>query len=302
MSLTQEQLEQRLNYITGTDAGTICRVNPWGNIIDLWKQKTRLAPIEQKFSLALKMGSLLEPVVAQLFEEAAHQKLTVVDELLVHKTIPYMAANVDRMVQGRNEVVELKTARMPNGEWGDVGENLIPSQYLCQIYHYAMVTDAERMHVGVLFKATDEFRKYSFERNERLESIILEKEKLFWECVQTMTAPEPDNGDEVMSLYGTDVLEDMVVASGDVEIAVGKLKAVKTHIKELEESQKELESVIKAAMGNKTILMGQQRRLATWNVCSGRTLLDSKKLENDYPEAYDSCLKKSPDYRMLLIK
>lgn len=302
MSLTQEQLEQRLNYLTGSDAGIICNLNPWENIIDLWKTKTRLQPIQQKSNPALRMGSLLEPIVAQLFEEETNLKLSIVDSLLVHPTIPYMAGNIDRMVDGHNALVELKTARTDKG-WGDYGQNIIPPYYLCQIYHYAIVANVDYMYCGVLFKAQDEFRHYYFERNERFEKLLIEKEAAFWDCVQKMIPPEPRTGNEVISLYGTDVIQDTQICELSVEEKVHALIGVKSAIKDMEEQQLELESIIKATMGKKTILVGPAgNKLATWTVTPGRTSVDTKALQEKYPDAHKECLKKGADFRTFRVK
>ena len=98
MSLTEQQLIERQNYIGGSDASTICGVNPYGNIIELWQEKLGLKEIEDiSDKPVIRAGNYLEPVVAQWFEDDTGKPLEIAKDTFYHKSIPYMAANVDRL-------------------------------------------------------------------------------------------------------------------------------------------------------------------------------------------------------------
>ncbi len=199
MSLTEAQKENRLNFVTGSDAAVICGVSPFGNIIDLWRQKCRLMEQEDISHLPhVKAGIFLEGAVAEWFEHEAQKVCEVELDFQEHKTIPWMGGNIDRRIRGENALLECKTARFADA-WGDAGDNIIPDYYLCQCAHYAAVCDVERVYVAVLIGGID-FRWYTYERNKILEAIIISKEKAFWECVKTETPPEPRPPSEVVSL------------------------------------------------------------------------------------------------------
>src|SRR5271170_1103819 len=178
MSLTEQQLEERKNYIGGSDASTICGVNPYGNIIELWQEKLGYKEIEDiSDKPVIRAGNYLEPVVAQWFEDDTKKPLEIAKDTFYHKTIPYMAANVDRLVTGESAILECKTAGRDIG-WGKDGDNIIPDHYLCQVAHYVATLDLERAYIAVLIAGSD-FRHFVYERNAKLEEMIIKKEKEF---------------------------------------------------------------------------------------------------------------------------
>lgn len=302
MSLTEQQLEQRLNFCTGSDASIICGVSPWGNIIDLWRQKLRLMEQEDiSWKPSIKAGNYLEPVVAQWFSDDTGKLCEVDTEFKIHKTIPFMAGNIDRKITGENAILECKTTSRDDN-WGADGDNCIPDYYLCQVAHYAAVCDVERAYIAVLIRGTD-FRWYTYERNPKLEEIIIAKEKAFWECIKTEAPPEPRNVDEVISLYNIATNEEPLIAEDGVEHALVMLNDRKKAIKELEAEQKNIEMTIKSFMKNHDTLFDRQgKKIATWSNAKGAVRFDVKKFAEEHEKLYEQYLKTSQPSRRFVIK
>lgn len=302
MSLTEAQLKQRLNYITGSDAAIICGVSPWGNIIDLWRQKLRLAEQEDISHVpAVKAGNYLEPVIRKWFSDETLKPVCEIKEMLIHKDIPYMAGNIDGKIIGENAILECKTTSRDDG-WGADGENRIPDYYLCQVAHYAAVCDVDRAYVAVLIRGSD-FRWYAYERNQKLEELIIKKEKAFWECVKTETPPEPRTENEVISLYNQATDENPLIADNTIEHKIHQIQLVKTRIKEYEEEEAELISTIKAYMKNHNILHGSNGKIiATWNNAKGAVRFDAKKFAAENQKLYEKYLKQSEPTRRFTLK
>lgn len=303
MSLTAEQLEQRLDYITGSDASVICGVSPWGNIVDLWRQKLRLTQAPDISSNThVKAGNYLEPAVRQWFCDEAAKDVETDAAFIIHPNIPYMAGNIDGRIKGENAIFEAKTtARADN--WGEQGEFLIPDYYLCQVAHYAACEkDCERAYIAVLIRGSD-FRWYTYERNDKLEQMIIEKEAKFWDCIKKEQAPEPRNSDEVISLYGYQCKDEPVIADGDLSIAVDELRDTKAIIKDAQDKQKKLEDKIKVYMTDKSTLLNIDGKIAaTWKVSKPRKTFDSKALELDNRELYEKYTKEGKPSRRFLLK
>jgi putative phage-type endonuclease len=303
MSLTEKQLEERKNYIGGSDAATICGVNPYGNIIELWQEKLGLKEIEDiSDNPAIKAGNYLEPVVAQWFSDETKKKVILAPDTFYHKSLPWMAANVDRLIEGEKAALECKTASRDTG-WGSDGDNTIPDYYLCQVAHYACVLDLERVYIGVLIGANDMRHHYVYERNQKLEDMIIAKEKAFWECVKTETPPEPRSMDEVISLYSQATDEETLIITHEVELALDVLRHSKSRVKELEEIIESSEKIIKSYMKNHSILYDVNGKLAaTWKNAKGAQRFDAKRFAKEHKDLYEKYLKTGEPIRRFLLK
>lgn len=303
MSLTKEQLEQRLNCITGSDAAIICGVSPYSNAIDLWREKCRLVERPDISDLpAVKAGNYLEPVVRQWFSDLTCKHIETEKSMITHPTLSWMAGNIDGWIPKDKAVFEAKTAGYSNG-WGEDGDNTIPDHYLLQVAHYVAVKGCERAFIAVLIGGRD-FRHYVYERNAKLEEMLIKKEKAFWECVQTKTAPEPRNADEVISLYGYTSKEESAIATPEIEESIMELTQVRDAIKKHEIQEKELSDKIKCFMAQSDTLYNTSGKikLATWKASKPVMKFDSKQFQAENKSLYEKYIKQNSSRRTFLVK
>ncbi len=302
MSLTEAQKEQRLNYITGSDAAVICGVSPWGNIIDLWQQKLRLAVAEDISDKPfVKAGNYLEPVVAQWFSDETGKLCEVDTAFQIHKSIPFMAGNIDRRITGENAILECKTTSR-DGDWGAYGDNTIPDYYLCQVAHYAAVCDVDVAYIAVLIRGSD-FRWYTYSRNHKLEELIIKKEREFWECVKTETPPVPRTPEEVISLYSYATDEEPLIVDECIQEYIEQLKTNRQQIKDIEIANDICETRIKVYMKNHDILHGHDGRpVVTWKNAKGALRFDAKRFAEENQSLYEKYLVTGQPTRRFLIK
>jgi putative phage-type endonuclease len=301
MSLTAKQLEERLDYICGSDAATICGISPYGDKIKLWQEKTRQIHAEDISDKPyIKAGNFLEPAVRAWFEKETGMTVTLDPKLIVHKDIAYMAGNIDGWV-GDDAIFEAKTASFDTG-WGEQGDNTIPDHYLCQVSHYMAVCDVKRAYVAVLIRGND-FRHYVIDRNYKLEEMLLRTQKSFWDCVRTRVAPRPASGAEVISLHGYKSIEEPVVANGDIQQDLIQLEKVKQTIKKLDSQKSELEDKIKIFMGQNDTLLSQSGKIAvTWKSAKSTKRFDSASLKEDDVETYSKYVKEFSASRRFILK
>lgn len=303
MSLTTEQLEQRLNYITGSDCAIILGVSPWGNAIELWQQKTRLA-IAPDISAkpAVRAGIYLEPVVRQWFSDETNKRVTTDNnDMLVHPTISYMAGNIDGKIVGESAILECKTSGFDKG-WGKDGDNTIPDYYLAQVAHYVCVCNVERAYIAVLIGGSD-FRHYVYERNSALEQIIINKQAEFWECVQSGKPPEPRNSKEMLSLHGYQSINEPVIADTKIEAYVECLVNCKEEIANLEKDKEILEEKIKLFMGkNDTLVSPYGKICATWKESKPVKRFDLQSFRAEHNETYNQFVKECSATRRFCVK
>jgi putative phage-type endonuclease len=286
MSLTKEQKEWRLDHVTGSDVGTICGVNPWGNVVELWQEKLGLREAEDiSNNPRVRAGIYLEPVVAKWFEDETGKSVYIDDDSLTHKEYPFMGAHIDRRVKGENAILECKTAGYSQG-WGEKGDNTIPDSYLCQVAHYVAVCDVERAYIAVLIGGND-FRWYIYERNYKLEKTLIERCKTFWNCVQKGIPPEARTSEEMIALYSQAGQLEALIASEEIESSIEKLKEIKTQKKELEVLEEAHELQIKKFMRSHDILLANSgKKLVTWKNRKGSTTFDRYTFKEEFPEIY----------------
>lgn len=301
MSLNSDQLEARLDYICGSDSAVICGVSKWGNAIELWQEKTRQkTPKDISDNPYVKAGNFLESSVRKWFESETGIKVSIDNNLIVHKTIPYLAGNIDGRI-GEDAIFEAKTSSSEIG-WGEQGENKIPDHYLLQVSHYMMVTNTQKAYVAVLIRGSD-FRHYVIERNLKLEAMMLRKYEKFWNSVKTETAPEVSTGQEVLSLYGYESIQEPITANGDMQVEIEKLEDLKIKIKESEIKKQEIEDKIKIYMGQKdTLLSTSGKIVATWKQTRETSRFDASAFKKENEKLYMKYIKPCSAQRRFVVK
>lgn len=167
-------LAQRRGGIGGSDASTIAGVNRWGSRFELWLDKTGRLP-EQPETPAMRMGRVLEPVVAGLFTEETGVR-TRRAGLMASKARPWQRVSVDDLTEDGG-LLECKTTnwRMAE-EWDD---DQVADHAEVQVQHALAVTGRSHAWVAVLIDGRD-FRFRQVERDERLIGVITEMEERFW--------------------------------------------------------------------------------------------------------------------------
>lgn len=303
MGLTEEQKQERLKHITATDVPVILGLSPWGNIIDLWREKVGLSVAEDiSDKPAVKAGLYLEPVIAQWFADSNGKELYEDDQLKVHSSIPYFAAHTDRLIKGENAGLECKTASRKDG-WGDVGENVIPDYYLAQVAWEALCWDFDVVYTAVLISGRDFRGHYQYKRNEMLEKAMIKQCKAFWDCVENEMPPTPRTTDEIISLYGYQEAGEVIAADGNIQEEVEILRETKIQIKTLQEKQKMCENHIKSFMELNSTLVGQDGRIeATWKLPKPTNRFDLERFKDEQPELYEQYVKSSQGSRRFLLK
>lgn len=279
-------LAQRRTGITGTDVSAILGINPWASPLDVWLEKRNQA-IPKVQNMAMKLGNLLEPVVATLYEDQTGAEL-VNPGFLRHKERDWHIGTPDRIsiIKNPEEVyswwhlIEIKTARSGN-DWGEPETDQIPRQYLTQVAWYLSLTDLQEAHVAVLIGASD-YRRYVVHRDLELEGVLLERCEAFWKNnVLAGQMPQVD-GSETATKYITDRFprnfEPLRLAdSGEIALAQ-RLKAARDAKAAAEKQQDECENLLKIAIGDaEGIDLGALGKI-TWKNTKPRETVDWKTL------------------------
>lgn len=239
----EEWLALRRNYIGGSDAAAVVGLSPFSSPYRVWAEKSGLI---EGFSgnLATEVGSFLEEFVAGLFERETGKKVRRLNASIVNTDYPWAIADVDRVLVGTKEGLEIKTTsalatkKFKNGEF--------PTQYYCQCVHYLAVLGPEwkRWNLAVLIGNSD-FRTYTIERDEDEIAALMKAEAELMEKIKNGTPPETHDGDgSVMdSVFACDA-EKSVDVSGIANL-LEEYTRLKDDIDELEHRRSEIGTKIR---------------------------------------------------------
>jgi hypothetical protein len=184
--LTRLQREARSKGIGGSDAERIMS----GDWYQLWAEKTgRLQPEDLSRVLPVQMGLATEAFNAYWFHLQSGLQVnrapSVIERCHVHPAYPQMLCNIDGLViiDGRLRLFEAKHVN-PFGSKGDQ-----PAKHYAQIQHCLEVLDLEGCELSVFFGSMD-WSRFSIERDKDYGALLIDREREFWEHVQSDKPPE----------------------------------------------------------------------------------------------------------------
>lgn len=281
----EEWLNYRRQGIGGSDAASIIGLNPYSSAFSVYMDKLGLVP-EIEENEAMWLGTQLEPILAERFMQESGLKVERRNVIYQHPEHPFMLANIDRWIVGKNAGLEIKTTNMLNRNDFESGD--IPANYYCQCMHYIAVTGASEwwLAVAVLGKG---FHIFKVERNEDEINALIEVECGFWEYnVLKQVPPDPDGSASAANLIrsrfpqnrGDGVMVPLFGMEGKVDRILELDEQIKTLEKESDKLKQVIELEIGEADGGRT-----QNHFIYWRTQS-RSTLDSKKLQADLPDVY----------------
>ena len=189
----EKWLEYRKQGIGGSDASVVCGINRYKSPVELWMEKTGQLPYQEAGEAAY-WGTQLEALVRSEFTKRTGIEVRQVKQLLQSEDHPFMLANLDGVCEHPDYgpcIFEAKTASAYKaGEWDDA----IPDEYLLQVSHYMAVTGYKAAYIAVLIGGNT-FRWRLIERDDKLISMLIPFETIFWKHVQGGTPPPLDGSD-----------------------------------------------------------------------------------------------------------
>lgn len=297
----QEWLEARKHGIGGSDVSAIAGLNKWKSAVGVYLDKTGQAPDEDSAGEVAYWGNVMEDVVAQEFSLRTGLRVRRRNAILKHPKYPFMLANVDRLIVGKREGLECKTAsEYLKGSWED---EEIPAAYLLQIQHYMAVTGYGAWHIAVLIGG-NKFLYKKIERDEELISYLIQIEKDFWENNVLKQIPPMFDGsdasvDLLKALYPESVPESEIQLPGDAETFIEALDAIDVELKSAGLQKKEYENQLKDMMkDNEKAYSGE--RTVTWKSYNTNRF-DSKRFKAERPDLYEKYVN-TTSARKFLIK
>ena len=295
-----EWLAMRQRGIGGSDAAAILGVSPWTSRYTLWTDKTMKAISNDEPTDAMRFGTLMEPIVADMFAENASMTVFKDTNLYAHPEHEFMLANLDGLVSTWcndqvDALLEVKTARR---RWDDG----VPAYYVSQVQHYMAVTGMEVTFVAALFNG-EEFQRFEVQRDETYIDRLINMEAEFWQLVQRHQQPEIDGSESTFNA----VRKAYDATSGkateltpDIVDLIAKRATAKQAQATAEAEVREAEARIMEAMQDAEVGTVDGKSLVTWKRQS-RSSLDSKALKEAHPDLVEQ-FSKSSTFRVLRVK
>lgn len=257
-------LEKRKHYITGTDAGKLIGVSPYGGKFAVWLDKMgRAAPVVE--TPAMKAGKKFESAILQTYAEEMNCKLEHVDgyQLITCDKYPRLGASLDGWNHDLQIPVDAKNIKWKNEKWGDAWTDQFPEYYKAQLQVQMMVTGATFAHLAVMFSGQD-FFIYSMEYDEDMAQKILDASDEFWPFVERDKMPEADGSDEATEYIKSEFARGDAAAvkepTEEILEALKGLQKAKLDEKDAQDRKTEFENRIKIYMGDATVIPG----ICTW--------------------------------------
>lgn len=199
-----EWLENRGNYIGGSDVACILGLNPWKTNVQLWLEKTgKVEPEELGDNPLVVYGINAEPYLRELFKLDYPDMQVFYEEnnTWTNDKYPFAAASLDGWLidsAGRRGIFECKTATINSSTQRAKWDNRIPDNYYCQVLFYMAVCEADFVIVKAQLKTQYgdeeprlETRHYRIERRdvEKDIELIMKNAERFYRAIQEDKEP-----------------------------------------------------------------------------------------------------------------
>lgn len=284
MGLTKEQLKERLGYIGASDAAAVLGLSRWATPLSVWAEKTgEVEPEDISDKLHIEVGTELESLVCKLFTKRTGKKITNAPKTFYHSKYPFLAANLDGIIESEDAVFEAKTASgWKAKEWE--GES-IPQEYIVQVLHQLAVTGKKIGYIACLIGGNADFRWKVVPRDEKAIAQIIKKEVDFWQKfvlpkVMPLTITKNDS-DTLFKLFPMGINEEPVELGPKADILVDTLKALQQDEKALKGQIDKTRNEIKAMLKDAEIGFTANWRITWRNQISKRVNIDKLK-EKDW--------------------
>jgi putative phage-type endonuclease len=288
----------RKGYIGGSDIAAVMGMSRWTTPLQLWSEKTgKVEPEDISEKEYVEMGNELEETVARLFTKRTGKKVRRAPKNYRHPVHDFVRCQVDRLVEGTDQLLECKTASAwKEKEWE--GEE-IPQEYILQVNWQLGITGRNVGHIAVLIGG-QKFLYKEIQFDPELFNNQLQAALDFWRMVEEKQEPMAMGADNsfMVELHPKEESEELQEVQ-ELNASIGLVQQLKATIKETIEQKEEIEAKIKQAIGDNAGILTDEYKV-TWKR-QQTSRLDTKSLKISEPDVYAAFLKTS-ESRVLRVR
>ncbi len=298
-------LRLRQKGIGGSDVPAILGLSRYKTPLDVYNEKTADLPIQREETPRMRAGKKLESTIADWWAEEYNFKIQHDNKIRTHPEIPFFLANIDRLIlsTGHDRGTGILECKNTNGwafkTWQDDG---LPTDFYAQVQHYFNVLGHSWGAVAVLVDGWD---LKSIDNLPDREFIKLMQDKLisFWRNhVEKRIPPPPSTNEEVKDLYPKADTGKVLEATAETAELVRIRMELKNKADETAARLEEVETRIKATMGDAEILRYAGENLATWKNDKPSMKFDKTSFAELEPMLYKHYSYEVPGSRRFIIK
>lgn len=259
----------RRSGIGASEAAAVLGLDRYATAADVWARKVGREP-EPAENLAMKLGTLLEPVVADLYAERTGIRVRRRRRALYDPEHRELYAHLDRW--NRDRIIEIKTASRPSEEWGADGTADVPVTVMVQAMLQMRYARRAHAHVAALLWGR-ELRVYELAYDRELADDLVERLAAFWrDYVVPNVQPPVDGSDAARDFlrrrYPADSGEEIVAAPSNLPL-VTRLLAARADAERAKAEQQAAENAVKEFMAEAASLIYPTGKI-TWRAQSAR--------------------------------
>lgn len=290
----------RASGIGGSDIACILGIDPFRSEWDLWLEKSHdpaWQPQEQTPPMLL--GTLMEPVVAQLYEMNTGRRVQLHpnDDRTVWHPNGIMYAHIDGYAYGDPEGTGVFESKVPRSgkDWA-AG---VPMYYETQARSYRLITGAPWIDVAALFRDNAEFQVFRLYADQAKDEAIVARVEDWWERRIVRGEAPPMDGSDGASRYLAKrhygpTSDEILPVGADLQSAVDAFISTKALISRYEGNQAALRNQIIDAMGEYAYANGDG-----WRIIFKRSKGFAKIKWEEVAKAYRRILEESLDRSVL---
>ena len=294
----------RTKFIGGSDIAAVMGMSRWKTPLQLWAEKTgKVEQPDLSNVEAVEMGSELEETMARMFTKRTGKKVRrapkdykLPPQFDGQNVYDCFSCQVDRLVEGTDELLECKTASAwKEKEWED---EEIPAEYILQVQWQLGITGRSVGHIAVLIGG-QKFVYKEIKADPELFAKMLKEAIKFWSMVEMKTPPMAagDDNDFIIKLHPEN--DEQLQEMQEMNDSIALLQQLKEDIKNILEQKDEVEAKLKQVIGDNLGIETSDYKL-TWKKQT-TTRLDQKNLKEEQPEIYNRYAYTS-DSRVLRVR
>ena len=296
----EEWLKYRKMGVTGTDASSICGLNPYKSALQIFIDKTT-DNIDIFDNEAMRQGRELEEYVTMRFCEATGKKVRRANAIFMNDKHSWMLADFDRLVVGERAGLECKTVSAYSADkWAN---GAIPLHYQLQCQHYLAVSGYDCWYIAALILGK-EFIVRKIERDEELIQNLITIEKRFWEQnVLAGIMPDPDGSKqagELLAKYYPREKGKKVILSEQFSLQLKRREELAELIKKMETEKKTIEQSLVKYLGENESTEAENSKFYVKWISYDTPRIDTDLLKSEAPEIYERYKKTSTVSRLTI--
>jgi predicted phage-related endonuclease len=177
------EIRDRRHFIGGSDARIIMGKDE-KKLLRLWREKRgEVASLDLSGELIVQLGLVTEDLNRRWYELNSGYQVSEVQRRIIHRTIPWMAATLDGLVNETGAVFEAKFMLPWSFSEAAAGE-----KHMAQLQHNMLVAGTSKSVLSII-NGGGKWIELSIEADPIYQTILIAAEKAFWRAVKTGETP-----------------------------------------------------------------------------------------------------------------